>query len=225
MNAAQAKALRAPFPANQIGKLPKAGTKLDYVGHAAVTARLLEVDPDFEFGPVMNANHVPIVRPGGRSGAEVLYALTVLGVTRHEWGDGPNMKECSSDAIRRCAMRFGVALDLWAKEDLQATREEVSERLDPAAGADQVDGNPSSASAADTPAPLLASTAQIARLRSRIGELRRMQPDHDYIQQWDALGSDGQKALPSSDAKSMISQTQDAITAIKLANPELPVTA
>jgi hypothetical protein len=46
--------------------------------------------------------------------------LTVKDVTRPGYGDGANPKEVISDAIRNAAMRFGVALDLWAKEDLQA---------------------------------------------------------------------------------------------------------
>ena len=33
-------------------------------------------------------------------------------------GDGKSAKECIGDAIRNAAMRFGVALDLWAKDDL-----------------------------------------------------------------------------------------------------------
>jgi hypothetical protein len=44
--------------------------------------------------------------------------LTVCGVTRLGVGDGKNMKERIGDAIRNAAMRFGVALDLWAKENL-----------------------------------------------------------------------------------------------------------
>jgi len=37
--------LRVPFPANQISYLPKGGVKLAYVGHAALTDRLLDADP------------------------------------------------------------------------------------------------------------------------------------------------------------------------------------
>jgi hypothetical protein len=42
----------------------------------------------------------------------------VCGVTRIGVGDGKNAKERIGDAIRNAAMRFGVALDLWAKENL-----------------------------------------------------------------------------------------------------------
>jgi hypothetical protein len=44
--------------------------------------------------------------------------LTICGVTRLGVGDGKSMKERVGDAIRNAAMRFGVALDLWAKENL-----------------------------------------------------------------------------------------------------------
>jgi hypothetical protein len=49
--------------------------------------------------------------------------LTICGVTRIGVGDGKSPKECIGDAIRNAAMRFGVALDLWAKEDLHAMDE------------------------------------------------------------------------------------------------------
>ncbi|HKN46238.1 MAG TPA: hypothetical protein VJW23_20185, partial [Propionibacteriaceae bacterium] len=42
-----------------------------------------------------------------------------LGVTRIGVGDGQTMKVKIGDAIRNAAMRFGVALDLWAKVELQ----------------------------------------------------------------------------------------------------------
>jgi len=142
----QMTALRAEFKPEQIGKLPKPTKKenpkgrckecggwhglpavhLDYVGHAAVTDRLISVDPDYEFGPVLDVNKRPVKEQDG----SVLHYLTIAGSTKYEWGDGPNMKEISSDAIRRCAMRFGVALDLWAKEPL-AGHEDAPEPVQP----------------------------------------------------------------------------------------------
>jgi len=47
--------------------------------------------------------------------------LTIAGVTRPGFGCGKNAREAISDAIRNAAMRFGVALDLWAKEDLHVS--------------------------------------------------------------------------------------------------------
>jgi len=113
----EAKLLREPFPPEQIGKLPKAGMLLDYVGHAATTDRLLKVDPDWSWQPMSRDESG---NPALDEFGNLWIYLTVCGVTRPGVGDGKNAKEKIGDAIRNAAMRFGVALDLWAKEDLQA---------------------------------------------------------------------------------------------------------
>ena len=141
----QALALRKPFPAESVGKLPKpvrsqdpdkgkcvAGSKysadghycggyhsrsvhLDYVGHAATTDRLLTVDPDWSWEPfALTEDGLPALDRSGN----LWIRLTICGTTRIGVGDGKSAKECIGDAIRNAAMRFGVALDLWAKEDL-----------------------------------------------------------------------------------------------------------
>jgi hypothetical protein len=141
MTPEQAEQLRAKFPPETIGKLPKPYKKdsakgncqecggyhglpamhLDYVGHAAVTDRLLQVDPEWTWEPLaQHEDGVPAVDRAGN----LWIRLTVGGVTRIGVGDGANAKECISDAIRNAAMRFGVALDLWAKEDLDALHQD-----------------------------------------------------------------------------------------------------
>jgi len=114
VNAEQAKALREPFPPEQIGKLPKAGLQLDYVGHAATTDRLLQVDPEWTWYPFSAEERASV----GANPDELWIWLTVCGVSRPGVGDGATAKIRIGDAIRNAAMRFGVALDLWAKEDL-----------------------------------------------------------------------------------------------------------
>ena len=111
-----ATALRKPFPPESVGKLPKGGMMLDYVGHAAVTDRLLTVDPTWSWEPFAldAATGLPALDRAGN----LWIRLTICGVTRIGVGDGKSAKECIGDAIRNAAMRFGVALDLWAKEDL-----------------------------------------------------------------------------------------------------------
>lgn len=124
--------LRAAFPANQVGQLPqpykKDATKgkcdecgkwhglpamhLDFVGHGAVTHRLLEVDPFWTWEPfAVDAAGLPALDKHGN----LWIRLTVLGVTRIGVGDGATMKVLIGDAIRNAAMRFGVALDLWMR--------------------------------------------------------------------------------------------------------------
>jgi hypothetical protein len=115
METEQAAKLREPFPSSAIGKLPKGGTMLDYVGHAATTDRLLAVDPEWTWEPLATDEQgLPAIDKAGN----LWIRLTVAGVTRIGVGDGMTMKERIGDAIRNAAMRFGVALDLWAKEDL-----------------------------------------------------------------------------------------------------------
>ena len=108
-------ALRKPFPPESVGKLPKGGAMLDYVGHAAVTDRLLTVDPQWSWEPLaLDDVGLPALDKAGN----LWIRLTICGVTRLGVGDGKNAKEAVGDAIRNAAMRFGVALDLWAKENL-----------------------------------------------------------------------------------------------------------
>ena len=151
------KLLRAEFPANQVSKLPK-GSKaqnecpdnekkhcqicggrhhpsiihLDYVGHAALTDRLLDVDPEWYWEPVaFGADGLPAFdKIGG-----LWIRLNVLGISRLGYGHpdgktgGNAIKEAIGDALRNAAMRFGAALDLWHKGDLHAhiAEEEVIE--------------------------------------------------------------------------------------------------
>lgn len=110
--------LRKPFPKNVVGKLPKGGAQLDYVGHAATTDRLLAVDPLWSWEPVaFDEQGLPAF--DAKRGLWI--RLTVCGVTRLGYGDGNSPKECIGDAIRNAAMRFGVALDLWSKDELEQT--------------------------------------------------------------------------------------------------------
>lgn len=94
---------------------------LDYVGHAALTKRLLEADPEWSWEPMGTDEHgLPVLdRNGG-----LWIRLTVCGVTRLGYGDaqgksgGNAVKEAIGDALRNAGMRFGAALDLWHKGDL-----------------------------------------------------------------------------------------------------------
>jgi hypothetical protein len=142
--------LREPFPEHQISLLPKPTKRdapkgkcnvcggyhglpavhLSYVGHAALTDRLLECDESWSWEPVaFGPDGLPLLdRDGG-----MWIRLTVCGVTRLGYGDaqgktGPDaMKERIGDALRNAAMRFGAALDLWHKGDLHKAQNEEEE--------------------------------------------------------------------------------------------------
>ena len=141
--------LRVPFEPHQISKLPKP-TKaqtdavkadykkgirckicggwhhpdvvhLDYVGHAALTDRLLDCDPTWDWQPLaFEEDGSPKLDQNGG----MWIRLTVCGVTRLGYGHpdgkrgGDAIKEVIGDALRNAAMRFGAALDLWHKGNL-----------------------------------------------------------------------------------------------------------
>jgi hypothetical protein len=137
VNAEQSTELRKPFPDGVVGTLPKPYKKdspkgncqvcggyhglpaahLDFVGHAAVTDRLLTVDPEWTWEPMgVDPQGLPVLDRDGN----LWIRLTVCGVTRVGVGDGPSMKEKIGDAVRNAAMRFGVALALWTKDELES---------------------------------------------------------------------------------------------------------
>lgn len=101
---------------------------LDYVGHAAVTRRLLEVDPLWSWEPFATSpDGLPLFDQDGG----LWIRLTIAGKTLPGYGSadgkkgGNAVKEVIGDALRNAAMRFGVALDLWQKgdhKDAQAQR-------------------------------------------------------------------------------------------------------
>lgn len=134
--------LRAPFEPNQINLLPKPHNKdsakgnckecggyhglpaahLEYIGHAALTARLLDVDPFWSWEPVgADSQGLPALDKDGG----LWIRLTVAGMTRLGYGDaqgktgGNATKERIGDALRNAGMRFGAALDLWHKGVLE----------------------------------------------------------------------------------------------------------
>jgi hypothetical protein len=119
MKQEQQDALRAPFAKEKIQKLPTGGLQLDYVSHAWVTDRLLQVDPSWNWEPVA-FDELGLPKFDDNGGLWI--KLTVCGVTRYGYGEPATKdkydqkKSAIGNAIRNAAMRFGVALDLWAKE-------------------------------------------------------------------------------------------------------------
>lgn len=102
------------------------GAHIPYVGHAAVTKRLLLVDPTWDWAPLAVDEHgLPrFVRTQDGRAVGLWINLTVLSVTRRGYGSVlPGAfeaeKQLIGDAIRNAAMRFGVALDCWSKEELE----------------------------------------------------------------------------------------------------------
>lgn len=100
---------------------------IDFVGHALVTDRLLSVDPEWAWEPMaLAADGSPAIGRSVNGRDAVMWVrLTVAGVTRPGVGSAPldsheTEKQLIGDALRNAAMRFGVALDLWAKSELES---------------------------------------------------------------------------------------------------------
>lgn len=112
------------------GNMTTAHIHLDYVGHAELTGRLLEADPLWQWEPLaFDDDGLPrFDRNGG-----LWIRLTVAGMTRLGYGDaqgktGPNaVKEAIGDALRNAGMRFGAALALWSKTDMDTSKAETAE--------------------------------------------------------------------------------------------------
>ena len=150
--------LREPFPPEAISKLPKGKEDkskrkrcnvckgfhdpsmfhLDYVGHAALTDRLLTVDPLWTWEPFATDDHGAPLMERTQDGQSVglWIRLTVAGMTRLGYGScepgkSDAVKELIGDALRNAAMRFGCALDLWHKGDLPSHDESPEQDPEP----------------------------------------------------------------------------------------------
>lgn len=191
MDEKQAKALRAPFKPEQVGKLPKPTKRenpkgkcnecggwhglpavhLDYVGHAAVTDRFLQVDPTWTWAPMAtDSNGFPLLDNKGG----LWINLTLCGVTRPGYGDegnGKGMKEIIGDALRNAGMRFGVGLDLWSKEDLHASDDETESVTRTAAQKQAQSGGDGKGAAAASEVTAAAADPVAGALHTRILEL------------------------------------------------------
>lgn len=129
--------LRTP-PASLVEQKPKGGTMLSFVGHAAVTEMLLRHDPLWSWVPyaVSPLSGEPLMdRDSNGRPAGMWIKLTIFDHSRVGYGsvevnerkqDGDLIKEIIGDGIRNAAMRFGIALNLWSKSDLESAAQPPS---------------------------------------------------------------------------------------------------
>ena len=105
-----------------VGKLPKGGIQLDFVGHADVTKMLIEIDAHWSWEPTaFDTDGLPAYRVENGY-AHMAGWLTIHGVRRLGIGSVAHnkqdlLKELVSDFIRNAAMRFGICLSLWTKQE------------------------------------------------------------------------------------------------------------
>jgi len=118
-----------------VGKLPKGGTQLDFVGHADVTKMLIEIDPLWSWEPVAWENGRPAINIVNGN-ATMWGRLTLLGKSLVGVGSVDSKKveldkELVSDFIRNAAMRFGVCLSLWTKSEWESSPVAPATPVDP----------------------------------------------------------------------------------------------
>jgi len=134
--------LARPFPTDFVER--KDGS--DYVAHHVVNQRLLSIVGPFDFELVQIVRgDIPARAPDpsarsrrGKAGTPALTQVVVGAIYRlhcrvdgrdvqveevgdvgdvHNWDhDGARLKDAASDALKRCAMRLGLGLHLWAQE-------------------------------------------------------------------------------------------------------------
>lgn len=104
-----------------VGKLPKGGFQADFVGHADITRILIEVDPHWKLVPIMWEEGRPKIHIVNDD-ATCWFEFTLLGQPRLCVGTAkaksPDLdKILYGDALRNAAMRFGIGLSLWTKQE------------------------------------------------------------------------------------------------------------
>jgi hypothetical protein len=104
-----------------VGKLPKGGIQLDFVGHADITRILIEIDPLWSYEPCGWDNGRPAIHV--ENGMATMWAYLIvhgkkmLGVGSVRADKQELDKELVGDFLRNAAMRFGISLSLWTKNE------------------------------------------------------------------------------------------------------------
>lgn len=148
-NIEKLKQLRTPFPSSAISKLPRKykdrqgvwhTMELEYVGHADLTERFLEVDPLWSWRPMaVEADGTPkVVKSvtGDPVGLWIILKICdreMIGYGSCESGKQDAIKELIGDALRNAGMRMGAALDLWKKTGPAQAKASAEAALSPTA--------------------------------------------------------------------------------------------
>lgn len=126
-------ALAAPFQPEEIDFLPRTpqngrALALPYIGARSVMQRL-----DAVVGPENWSFDFEVITPPGGVGTWVKGRLTVLGITKCDAGEGGDeeepLKSAVSDALKRCAVHFGVGRYLYYLPKLWAPYDSTRRRF------------------------------------------------------------------------------------------------
>jgi len=113
-----------------VGTIPRNGINLAYVSHAEITRILIEIDPMWNWQPVAWVDGRPAIHE--TNGMATMWGmLTLLGKSLVGVGsvrsDKPDLdKELVGDFLRNAAMRFGICLALWSKQDWETKSDNIA---------------------------------------------------------------------------------------------------
>jgi hypothetical protein len=133
-------ALGAPFPDDEVEFLPRGNFEGKARALAYIDARSVMRRLDAVVGPANWSFDFELLSPDGKM---VKGKLTVLGVTKCDAGEGASedevLKSAVSDALKRCAVHFGIGRYLyylpsvWAPYDQRKRQFSETPRISPAA--------------------------------------------------------------------------------------------
>lgn len=113
--------LRAPFSEDKISVKVQSvdrdrgrATLVRYLQHTDVAERLDEVDPSWS----SKIHTIEVLAPANPNDKETVFVhmeLSIAGTSRDNVGEGKDPKSAASDALKRCAMSFGVGRELYDK--------------------------------------------------------------------------------------------------------------
>jgi hypothetical protein len=108
----------------------KNGVVLSYVSHADITRILIEIDPLWSWEPLAIKDGRPEIHcANGMAtmwGKLTLLGKTMIGVGSCDESKPDRDKELIGDFLRNASMRFGIALNLWSKQDADGGKRDVT---------------------------------------------------------------------------------------------------
>lgn len=104
-----------------VGKLPKGGISLDFVGHADITRILITVDPLWSWEPIEWDGGKPAMYIENDMltmwGRLTVHGKSVIGVGTVKASAIEASKQVVGDFLRNSSMRLGISLSLWTKSE------------------------------------------------------------------------------------------------------------
>jgi hypothetical protein len=104
-----------------VGTIPRNGVNLSYVSHSEITRILISVDAMWSWEPIEWINGRPAIHiENGMAtmwGKMTLLGKSMICVGSARADKADYEKELIGDLLRNGSMRYGIALNLWSKQD------------------------------------------------------------------------------------------------------------